>query len=135
MSTFLRDCSGENTTALPPVSPVTLLEELHGAEKFILAKVRIFVSFLGSITAVRPEAENESEEGCSKVHNLSAWVNWPSYLDAEKMLVKAMTTRKKIVGDEHEDTLSSISMVALLYNFRGRLQEAEELELQVVVRR
>jgi hypothetical protein len=40
--------------------------------------------------------------------------------EAEKMSVQAMEVREKILSREHEDTLSSIAMVGLVYNLRGR---------------
>jgi tetratricopeptide (TPR) repeat protein len=52
--------------------------------------------------------------------------------EAEKMLVRAMKVRKKILGREHEDTLNSMAMIGLAYHLRGRWDAAEELDVQVM---
>ena len=43
-----------------------------------------------------------------------------------------METRKKVLGDEHPSTLSSIANLASTYSNQGRWKEAEELEVQVM---
>jgi tetratricopeptide (TPR) repeat protein len=52
--------------------------------------------------------------------------------DAEMLATKAMEARKKVLGQEHEDTLSSVAMVGLAYKLEGRWDDAEKLEVQVV---
>ncbi|KAF2873795.1 hypothetical protein BDV95DRAFT_605272 [Massariosphaeria phaeospora] len=52
--------------------------------------------------------------------------------EAEEMSVAALKTRKKLLGQEHEDTLWSISLVGNVYNLRGRWEEAESLFVQVM---
>jgi hypothetical protein len=37
--------------------------------------------------------------------------------------------RKRVLGDEHPDTLTAIANLALTYGDQGRLKEAEELEV------
>ena len=43
-----------------------------------------------------------------------------------------MKVRKKILGDEHSDTLDGVAMVGLACNLNGRWDDAEELEVQVM---
>jgi tetratricopeptide (TPR) repeat protein len=64
----------------------------------------------------------------------AAWYAWRrgNVGDAEKMSVKAMKTRTKLLGKEHEETLSGMGMVGIVYNVGGRWKEAEELEVQVM---
>jgi hypothetical protein len=64
----------------------------------------------------------------------AAWYAWlrGSFSDAEKMSVKLMKVRKKQLGQEDSETLSSQAMVALTYHLGGRWKEAEELFVQVV---
>jgi hypothetical protein len=52
----------------------------------------------------------------------AGWYAWArgSRFDAEKLSMKAMKIRNKILGQEHKDTLSSMAMVALVYNLGGR---------------
>jgi tetratricopeptide (TPR) repeat protein len=64
----------------------------------------------------------------------AAWYAWQkgSLSDAEKLSMKSMKVRKKLLGKEHEDTLSSMAMVGLATSLAGRWKEAEELEVQVM---
>jgi hypothetical protein len=39
---------------------------------------------------------------------------------AEKMLVQAIKVRKKILGREHNNTLSSMAMIGLAYKLKGQ---------------
>jgi hypothetical protein len=43
-----------------------------------------------------------------------------------------MRARKKVLGQEHEDTLWSKAMVGLVYKLAGRWDDVEELEVQVM---
>ena len=43
-----------------------------------------------------------------------------------------MDMRKKLLGEEHPDTLSSIESLAMIYFDQGRWDKAEQLEVQVV---
>ncbi|RAR04073.1 TPR-like protein [Stemphylium lycopersici] len=52
--------------------------------------------------------------------------------DAEMLATKAMRARKKVLGQEHEDTLWSMAMVGLAYKLGGRWDEAEKLGVQVM---
>jgi tetratricopeptide (TPR) repeat protein len=52
--------------------------------------------------------------------------------DAEKLEVQVMETRKKLLGEEHPDTLTSMANLASTYWNQGRWKEAEELEVEVM---
>ena len=52
--------------------------------------------------------------------------------EAEELEVQAIETRKRVLGKEHPDTLTSIGNLAATFRSQGRWEEAEELELQVV---
>ena len=54
------------------------------------------------------------------------------YIEAEQPFVQVMETRKRVLGQEHPDTLASIDNLALTFWNQGRWKEAEELEVQVV---
>jgi len=43
-----------------------------------------------------------------------------------------METRKRVLGEEHPDTLASITNLASTYENQGRWKEAEELKVQVI---
>ena len=46
--------------------------------------------------------------------------------------MKVMETRKRVFGQEHPDTLTSIANLASIYWNQGRWIEAEELEVKVM---
>jgi hypothetical protein len=43
-----------------------------------------------------------------------------------------METKKRVLGQEHPHTLTSMGNLALTYSDHGRRKEAEELEVQVM---
>lgn len=43
-----------------------------------------------------------------------------------------METSKRVLGDEHPDTLSSMANLAATWSSQGRWKEAEELEVRVM---
>jgi hypothetical protein len=53
-------------------------------------------------------------------------------VEAERMLVKAMKSRKKIFGQEHEETLNSMALVGKVYKLSSRWDKAEKLFMQVI---
>src|SRR5947209_9500053 len=63
------------------------------------------------------------------------WANHVMKWDDERRhrscFVKVMEKRKRILGPEHPDTLSSMDNLALTYWNQGRWEEVEELEVQV----
>ncbi|KAH7060961.1 kinesin light chain 3 [Paraphoma chrysanthemicola] len=54
------------------------------------------------------------------------------YNECEKLFLQVMETFKRVLGDEHLDTLTSMANLGLTYSNQGRWKEAEELEVQVV---
>ncbi|CAN9196253.1 unnamed protein product [Alternaria alternata] len=54
------------------------------------------------------------------------------YKEAEELLVEVIETRKRVLADEHPDTLTSMNNLASTYSNQGRWNEAEELEVQVL---
>jgi tetratricopeptide (TPR) repeat protein len=54
------------------------------------------------------------------------------YNEAEMSFVQVMETRKRVLGAEHLDTLTSMANLASTYRNQGRWKEAEELEVQVM---
>jgi DNA polymerase III delta prime subunit len=54
------------------------------------------------------------------------------YEEAEELFVEVMETRKRVLGDEHPDTLTSMANLAATYRNQGRWNEAEKLEVQVM---
>jgi hypothetical protein len=54
------------------------------------------------------------------------------YKEAEELEVQVMETKKRVLGDEHPDTLTSIANLASTYRNQGRWKEAKELQVQVM---
>jgi hypothetical protein len=66
--------------------------------------------------------------------NLAAtYWNQGQWKEAEELEVQVMETRKRVLGDEHLHTLSSMANLAATYRIQGRWKEAEELEVQVIL--
>jgi hypothetical protein len=56
--------------------------------------------------------------------------NQGRWKEAEALEVQAMKTRKRVLGQEHPDTLTSMANLASTYRNQGRWKEAEELRDQ-----
>jgi tetratricopeptide (TPR) repeat protein len=54
------------------------------------------------------------------------------YEEAEELEKQVMQTTKRVLGDEHPDTLTSINNLASTYSDQGQWKEAEELQVQVM---
>ncbi|PSN58707.1 hypothetical protein BS50DRAFT_450258, partial [Corynespora cassiicola Philippines] len=86
-----------------------------------------------SAAAQRPKGQ-ESLEMWATILYRAAWYaeqvgNW---VEAEEMSVTALKTRKKLLGQEHEDTLWSLSLVGNVHSLRGRWEKGESLGVQVM---
>jgi hypothetical protein len=86
-----------------------------------------------SASGQQPKEQDSLIDWASIVYK-AAWYAWRmgNGVEAEKMAVQAMKVRRKILGQEHKDTLKSMAMVGLAYNLRGLWDAAEELEMQVM---
>ncbi|MCJ1274918.1 hypothetical protein MMC21_002716, partial [Puttea exsequens] len=81
----------------------------------------------------QPRADGSLREWALLLHN-AAWYAWRkgSVAEAIQFSRGAMGARKKILGQEHKETLSSMAMVGVAYSLGGRWDKAEELEVQVM---
>ena len=52
--------------------------------------------------------------------------------EAEKLFVQVMDMRKKLLGAEHPDTISSMANLARTYQKQRRWNEAEKLDVQIM---
>jgi serine/threonine protein kinase/tetratricopeptide (TPR) repeat protein len=57
------------------------------------------------------------------------------YRDAQPLLETALQTRRRVVGQDHPDTLASANALANLYWFQGKYREAEPLYRDILERR
>jgi hypothetical protein len=68
---------------------------------------------------------------------IESWLTRPYYeggrwKDAGKLQVSVMETNKRVLGENHSVTLTSMSDLASTYWSQGRQKEAEELRVQVM---
>ena len=96
-------------------------------------KCQAYFPHAKSVLLLQPEGEESLREWALILYN-AAWYAWArgNPIDAEQMSIKSMKVRKKLLGEGHKDTLSSMAMVALSNSLKGRWKEAEELEVQVI---
>ncbi|KAF2802858.1 uncharacterized protein BDZ99DRAFT_503579 [Mytilinidion resinicola] len=80
-----------------------------------------------------PKSEESLKQWALLLYN-AAWYAWQkgSLSDAEKLSMRSMKARIKVLGKEHKDTLSSMAMVGLAADLAGQWKEAEELFVQVI---
>jgi Flp pilus assembly protein TadD len=62
----------------------------------------------------------------------STYLNQGRWNKAEPLMVQVMETTKRVLGEEHPYTLTSIANLAFIYSKQGRWKEAESLEVQVM---
>jgi hypothetical protein len=82
---------------------------------------------------------HERQIGLIKQYYNDKWINFALVLgengdfnNAEQLEVQVMDMRKKLLGAEHPETLSSMANLASTYRDQGRWNEAEKLEVQVM---
>ncbi|KAF2191620.1 putative kinesin [Zopfia rhizophila CBS 207.26] len=94
-------------------------------------KCRVLFPHARSALVQKPEGAESLKKWALLLYN-AAWYAWQqgSAVDAEKMSIRSMKVREKLLGREQGDTLSSIAMVGLATKLKGRWKEAEELEVQ-----
>jgi tetratricopeptide (TPR) repeat protein len=54
------------------------------------------------------------------------------YAEAEPLYLETLETRKRVLGDDHPDTVVSMNGLAKLYQILGRYDEAEPLYLETL---
>ncbi|PQE27730.1 hypothetical protein CJF31_00009955 [Rutstroemia sp. NJR-2017a BVV2] len=86
-----------------------------------------------SALAQQPEEQDVLRDWASILYK-AAWYarEMGKGTEAEEMSIRAMNVRKKILGQEHNSTLASITMVGLVYSLRGQWDAAEQLAVQVM---
>ncbi|KAH6696593.1 hypothetical protein BKA61DRAFT_497997, partial [Leptodontidium sp. MPI-SDFR-AT-0119] len=86
-----------------------------------------------SAAVQKPKEQDSLLDWASVLYN-AAWYAWKvgKGVEAENMAVNVMKVRKKILGDEHSDTLDGMAMVGLACNLNGLWDDAEKLFVQVM---
>jgi aromatic ring-cleaving dioxygenase len=87
-------------------------------------------------TGHKPRAASSLMQWATLLHH-AAWYAWRKGIagDAQILAVQAMKARGKVLGQEHEDTIWSMALVAYAYSSLGRWDDAQKLEVQVVEKR
>ncbi|OAG04887.1 uncharacterized protein CC84DRAFT_1092887, partial [Paraphaeosphaeria sporulosa] len=86
-----------------------------------------------SAAGQQPEDKSSLAEWATLLYRAAWYAEMTGNItDAVTLAVKSMKARKKVLGQEHEDTLWSIAMVGSAYKLGGRWNAAEELEVQVM---
>jgi eukaryotic-like serine/threonine-protein kinase len=57
------------------------------------------------------------------------------YSEALPLLTRALSTQRQVLGDDHQDTMRTVNLLANLYWYRGELRAAEPLYSDLVNRR
>jgi tetratricopeptide (TPR) repeat protein len=83
--------------------------------------------------AQRPASQKSLEEWALLLFK-AAWYAWQTGRagEAENMSVMSMEVRRKVLGEESEETLSSMGMVGLARSFGGKYKEAEAMHKQTL---
>jgi MoxR-like ATPase len=78
-------------------------------------------------------AEDDNEERLDLVQKCATTLYSDGrYEEAEGLEVQVIEIRKRVLGDEHPDTLASIANLASTYRKQGRWKESEVLGVQVI---
>ena len=81
----------------------------------------------------RSSSTTEAVAKASLLHSTAGFMlSQGQWNKAEKLQQQAVEIRKRLLGQEHPDTLTSMANLALTYWNQGRWKEAEELGVQVM---
>jgi tetratricopeptide (TPR) repeat protein len=113
---------------------------LHDCSQFILAmsimKTRRLEDLAFNQTLL-PHIDASLEGGTVADSGTAAWLWYPyhkggRWKEAEALGLQAVEMSKRVLGDEHRDTLMNMSNLAKTYSRMERLKEAEKLYSQVM---
>ncbi|KAI6777751.1 uncharacterized protein J7T54_003808 [Emericellopsis cladophorae] len=93
-----------------------------------------YLPHANAVLATKNKKEGDAElKMASLLHKMSGMSLFQGHWDiAEKYLDEAVDTRQLVLGEEHPDTLSSMTNLASTYSSQGRWTEAESLQVQVM---
>ena len=67
------------------------------------------------------------------MNNLAfAWDRQGRYDEAEQLYVKVLEVSRRVLGEEHPDTVGSMYNLACLYKDQGRYEQAEPLYVELL---
>ncbi|KAH6994974.1 hypothetical protein EDB80DRAFT_728361 [Ilyonectria destructans] len=89
-----------------------------------------------AIAVLKGTASESTEEAAARgdlLHSMASYLEFKGKSkDAEKLSEQAVEISKRTLGENHQDTLASMSNLTLTYIKLGRWDQAEELGLQVI---
>ncbi|KAF2181718.1 hypothetical protein K469DRAFT_256016 [Zopfia rhizophila CBS 207.26] len=96
-------------------------------------KCQTLLPHIESVLQCEPPDKDLLREWTEVVSN-AAWYMWTkgSYKAAESMAMKAVRTRERIEGRDDPRTLTSITILALVLQYQGKYEPAEEMNRRVL---
>lgn len=96
-------------------------------------KCRLLFPHVKSALSQRPTSAELQRRWASLLYR-GAWYAWQSgnIADTTEMATKSKRERIRLLGDEHEESIISMSMLATAFRLEGRWKEAEPLQVQVM---
>ncbi|KAJ9492707.1 hypothetical protein VN97_g479 [Penicillium thymicola] len=111
----------------------TLYAEFPTGEYENWERCRLLFPHVKSAMSQRPTSAELQRKWATLLYR-GAWYAYKSgnIADTTKMASKSTEQRILLLGDEHEEVINSISMLATAFWFGGRWKEAEPLQVQVM---
>ncbi|OQD69321.1 hypothetical protein PENPOL_c002G04935 [Penicillium polonicum] len=99
-------------------------------------RCRLLFPHVKSAMSQRPTSPDAQQQWATLLYRC-AWYAWKSgnIADTREMASKSREQRIVLLGDEHEEVIDSMAMLATSFLLEGLWKEAEELEVQVMERR
>jgi tetratricopeptide (TPR) repeat protein len=110
-----------------------LCEKLPTGEYKNWKKCQALFPHARAALAQRPASQKSLKEWALLLYN-AAWYAWQIGRadEAEQMSVASMEVRRELLGKESQETLSSMVVVALAMELRGKYEEAEAMNRQTL---
>jgi tetratricopeptide (TPR) repeat protein len=121
---LLRDCTGKVLARLTEVFPHHDESNRYRWRTYLPHALYILAC---TVSELGGEYKVTLQKGCGLCLHSEG-----RYTEAEGLLKQAMETHKRMLGQEHPDTLSSMNNLALTYRKQGRWKEAEVQFTQVL---
>ncbi|KAL2053415.1 hypothetical protein ABVK25_006409 [Lepraria finkii] len=91
---------------------------------------QVLFPYVKSAATQRPKGNGSLREWASLIHSAARYmVRKEIIVEAVDLSEMALKARKKIFGQEYEETLSSMGILGVAYSLGGRWKEAEKLQL------
>jgi tetratricopeptide (TPR) repeat protein len=100
--------------------------EDYAFRRIILPHIKANTRYADEARAVTTFCDNEYTKFASVFSENGYWN------DAENLQVDVMDVRRRVLGGEHPDTLSSMASLAVTYRKQRKLKDAENLQVEVM---